>query len=72
MREAEPDVAVIDLRLPRLDGAEILEEVKRSTPVVKVLILSYVTASAVVYDVIERGADGYVTKTATRAESATR
>jgi two-component system, NarL family, nitrate/nitrite response regulator NarL len=68
IREAQPDVAVIDLRLPQLDGIGVLQDVKASMQQTKVLILSWVTTSAVVYDAIERGADGYASKTATRAE----
>jgi two-component system nitrate/nitrite response regulator NarL len=68
IREAEPDVAVLDLRLPGIDGVDVLKDIKRSFPEVRVLILSWVTTSAVVYDVIECGADGYMSKTAARAE----
>jgi two-component system, NarL family, nitrate/nitrite response regulator NarL len=68
IREAKPEVAVLDLRLPRMDGVDVLEDVKRGLPAIRVLILSWVTTSAVVYDVIERGADGYVSKTATRSD----
>jgi two-component system, NarL family, nitrate/nitrite response regulator NarL len=68
IREAQPDVAVIDLRLPQLDGIGVLQDVKASMQQTKVLILSWVTTSAVVYDAIERGADGYASKTATRAD----
>jgi two-component system, NarL family, nitrate/nitrite response regulator NarL len=67
LRERKPTVAVIDVRLPELDGIAVLADAKRSIPATHVLLLSAVTEGSVVYDAIRDGADGFVAKTATRA-----
>lgn len=39
-RQRKPDLMVLDLGLPRVDGTEVLAQVRRSTPDVSVLVLS--------------------------------
>jgi two-component system nitrate/nitrite response regulator NarL len=67
LRELQPDVAVLDLRLPGLEGTDVLRAAKETIPALKVLMLSAVTTSIVVYDAIHHGANGYAVKSAARA-----
>ena len=62
IREHRPQVAVIDLQLPDIDGATVIDFVRREHLPSRVLVLSARTDSAVVYRCIELGAAGYLPK----------
>ncbi len=68
IQEHQPDVAVIDYRMPDLDGAQIANAVHRDGLPTRVLILSAFTDSALVYRAIEQGAAGYLPKEARQVE----
>ena len=63
-----PDVAVVDYQMPDLDGVAVLRSVLRDGLPTKVLLLSAVTDSAVVFEAIQEGAGGYLSKEAKRSE----
>lgn len=60
----EPDVVLMDLRMPGLDGAEATEQIIRKNPAVKVLILSTFEADSYVLQALRAGASGYILKDA--------
>jgi len=62
IRELGPDVALVDLRLPDLDGMEVARAAVRDGRTTRVLILSAYEDEELVYGAIEAGAAGYVTK----------
>ncbi|MCB5167481.1 response regulator transcription factor [Streptomyces bambusae] len=62
--EVEPDVAVLDHRLPGLDGAQVARTATESGSATKMLILSAFTENATVYQALRDGAWGYLTKEA--------
>lgn len=66
--EHRPQVAVVDYQLPDLDGIAITQAVVRDQLPTKVLLLSAITDSAVVFRALEVGASGYLSKDARRAE----
>lgn len=66
IRELEPHVAVVDLRMPTLDGIAIASAIDRDGIPTRVLMLSAATDSAIVYDSVAAGAAAYVTKDAGR------
>lgn len=66
--KTDPDVAVIDYRLPRLNGLDIVHAVTRDKLRAKVLLLSAVTDSGVVFKAMQEGASGYLSKDAQRTE----
>lgn len=68
IRELEPAVAVIDYQMAGLDGLAIIRAVVRDGMPTRTLMLSAVTDSAVVYEAIQAGAGGYVSKESRRAE----
>ena len=61
-KEVLPDVAIIDVAMPKLNGIECTKELKRSCPNTKVLIISAYKRSHYVIAAIEAGADGYLLK----------
>lgn len=59
-----PDLLLLDLGLPRRDGLEVLSDIRRILPEVKVLILTASDDREKVYQAICNGASGYLLKTA--------
>jgi two-component system, NarL family, nitrate/nitrite response regulator NarL len=68
IRKLDPDVALVDLTLPRLDGIHVLRSISRERLPTRVLILSAYLDGALVYEALEAGAAGYLSKHATAAE----
>ena len=64
----QPDVAVVDLRMPDLDGSEVLNAVVRDEIPTRMLFLSTHTDSGMVYDLLARGAAGYLDKVSSAGE----
>ncbi|MEV7417081.1 response regulator transcription factor [Streptomyces sp. NPDC089919] len=62
--EVEPDVAVLDHRMPGLDGAQVARTATESGSATRMLILSAFTENATVYQALRDGAWGYLTKEA--------
>jgi two-component system nitrate/nitrite response regulator NarL len=62
IRELAPDVAVLDLQLPEIDGATVIDALRREHLRTRVLVVSSRQDSATVYKVIEAGAAGYLPK----------
>jgi two-component system nitrate/nitrite response regulator NarL len=67
IRELEPDVAVIDYRMPGLDADGVLAGLLESDASTRVLVLSAVTEPDHVLAVLERGAAGYLNKDVDRS-----
>ena len=63
-----PDVAVLDLRMPGLNGIELTERIKAQYPQVRVLILSAYDDDPYVVTALRAGADGYLLKTASATD----
>jgi two-component system, NarL family, nitrate/nitrite response regulator NarL len=63
-----PDVALVDYQMPDLDGMAVVHAVVRDQLPTRVLLLSAVTDSGVVYRALEEGAAGYLSKESSRAE----
>jgi len=66
IRELAPQVAVLDLRLPQLDGLQVLNALTRDGVPTRVLILSATGDPEVVYKAVQAGAAGYFRKEADR------
>lgn len=63
-----PNVAVLDLRMPGLNGIELTERIKAQYPQVRVLILSAYDDDPYVVTALRAGADGYLLKTASATD----
>jgi DNA-binding NarL/FixJ family response regulator len=62
VRRTSPDLVLLDLRMPGLDGLSALEQIKRDHPAIKVVILSASTDPAVIQTALARGASAYIIK----------
>jgi DNA-binding NarL/FixJ family response regulator len=65
VREHAPDVVVMDLTMPELDGLAATEKLRDEFPAVRVLILSGMDEEVGVVSAVRAGAIGYVRKTST-------
>ena len=62
IKELKPDVAIIDVEMPGLDGIETTRQIKNEHPKVAVLVLSAYDYEDYVLACVQAGADGYVLK----------
>jgi DNA-binding NarL/FixJ family response regulator len=67
-RKHQPDVMLLDLCMPGIDGVETLQRLRREFPAARVLILTSSEAPEEVRHALAAGACGYVTKTIHPAE----
>lgn len=63
--ELEPDVVLMDLQMPQLDGAQAIQRILRERPKIRVLILTTFANEDHVLAGIKAGASGYLLKDAT-------
>jgi DNA-binding NarL/FixJ family response regulator len=63
VRETKPDVVLLDLRMPELDGLACLERLRKHDPGIAVVILSSYSDEAQIEAARRAGALGYVVKT---------
>ncbi len=66
--ELDPDVLVLDPRLPELGGLAVLARVRAERPSVKVIILTASEQAGPLLDAVSAGAEGYLSKRTTAAE----
>ena len=62
IKALRPDIVITDIRMPDMDGLEVLDELNKLEHRPKVLILSSYIRSAAVETAAARGADFYLTK----------
>jgi DNA-binding NarL/FixJ family response regulator len=58
----KPDVIILDITMPRLNGLDAADQIKRSMPATKLIFLSMNMEPDVVAEAFRRGASAYVTK----------
>ncbi len=64
----KPDVAVLDVAMPRMTGIQAAREIKAQSPVTSVLLLSMHDDERYVFEALRAGASGYVLKRAADAD----
>lgn len=57
-----PDVILLDVELPGINGIEALPKIKKLLPAVQILILTVYENNETVFDALSQGASGYLTK----------
>ena len=66
--ELAPDVVLMDLRMPVMDGVRAIREIKANQPTVQVLVLTTYDSDADILPAVEAGATGYLLKDCSREE----
>ena len=66
--ELDPDIAVLDIGMPLLNGIEATRQIVRRAPSVRVLILSMHSEQAYVTQAVQAGARGYLLKESAGSE----
>ncbi len=61
-RELRPDVIVLDLRMPQMDGLKATRHIRKIDPNARILILTTFDADDEIYAAFQNGARGYVLK----------
>ena len=58
----QPDLVLMDLKMPVMNGIHATREIKKNTPEIKVLVLTTFGEDEWVFDAVRSGADGYLLK----------
>ncbi|WP_169542083.1 response regulator [Solirubrobacter soli] len=66
-KELVPDCAVLDVRMPRIDGLEAMVRIRERDPGVRVVLLSAFSDELVIRSAVRAGAAAYLTKDTDRA-----
>jgi DNA-binding NarL/FixJ family response regulator len=67
-RSHHPDVTLIDLRLPKLSGVEVIQRVRSETPQARFVVLTTYDGDEVIYRALKGGAKAYLLKGMTSEE----
>ena len=68
IRKIHPDIVLMDIELPGMNGIEGAKKVKEFNPFIEVVIVSIYEDSEPVYNALKAGAAGYISKNANYAE----
>lgn len=62
LKSCKPDVLLLDMKMPLMDGLEVLQRAKEGSKAIKVIMLTVENDRTFILDAISKGADGYVLK----------
>ncbi|WP_461533753.1 response regulator [Sinomicrobium sp.] len=62
LKQKEPDVLLLDINLPDINGIELSKQIRDSYPELRIIILSVHNEKAVIRSVLQNGVNGYVLK----------
>jgi len=60
--ELEPDIVIMDIAMPRMNGLEAAKRIRKQLPGTKILILSMYSHEHYIHDLLETGVSGYLLK----------
>ncbi len=67
-RELQPEIALVDIAMPGMNGLELTRALKRDWPQINVIILTMYESDEYFFQVLDAGASGYVLKKAASAD----
>lgn len=62
VEQQEPDVVLLDLKMPGMDGIEVAENLKKTAPDVRIILLTMHDDEHFIHHVLSLGANGYLLK----------
>ena len=62
LRKSKPDVILMDIRMPKMDGVQCTKIIKENYPMIKIIILTTFDDDEYVYNALKFGASGYLLK----------
>lgn len=68
IRQAQPEMVLLDLSIPKVSGISVMKEIKRDLPEIKILVLTIHESDQYVLEAFDAGVDGYCIKDASRPE----
>ena len=68
IRQAKPELVLLDLSIPKISGISVMKEIKRDLPETKILALTIHESDQYVLEAFDAGVDGYCIKDASRQE----
>ncbi len=64
----KPDLVLMDLSMPGMNGIRAIQEIKKQNPSTKILVLTVHKTEEYILTTLKAGADGYILKDSTRSE----
>lgn len=64
----KPDLILLDIIIPEIDGIEIAKIISRDYPDIKILVLTTDTSAEIVSELVDLGVNGYMSKTAAKTD----
>jgi two-component system, NarL family, response regulator len=61
-RDLKPDVLVVDLKMPHLDGVQVTTQICKDDPAARILVLTHYDGDENIFQALRAGARGYLTK----------
>jgi len=68
VEKLRPDLVLMDLSMPRLNGMEAIRDIKKNLPEIKIIALTVHNTEEYILATLQAGADGYILKDSTRDE----
>lgn len=68
IKERQPDLLIVDIRMPEMNGIEVVQAIKKEALKTKTLVLSMHDSEEYVLQSIQAGADGYLLKGSSKEE----
>ena len=62
VKNLKPDIMLLDIRMPGMDGMEVLRRVRQFDDKIGIIIVTAVKDEGIAKDALEKGADEYITK----------
>lgn len=64
LKTEKPDVILLDIEMPEMDGIEATTIIRKKYPDLKIIMLTMHDDTALIYDLLQKGANAYLTKSA--------
>lgn len=71
VNQLAPDVVLMDIAMPIMDGLEATKRIRKEFPGTKVLVLTQYDEEEYIFSIVEAGAQGYITKAAASSDLST-